>query len=46
MTELPLKPFLDLGFKNVLGIEPAKNLSKLANKNKIKLLMVFWRKKS
>ena len=31
-----LKPFIDLGFKNVLGIEPAKNLAKLANKNKIK----------
>ena len=25
-----LKPFLDLGFKKVLGIEPAKNLAKLA----------------
>ena len=24
-----LKPFLDLGFKKVLGIEPAKNLAKL-----------------
>ena len=31
-----LKPFIDLGFKKVLGIEPAKNLAKLANKNKIK----------
>ena len=30
-----LKPFLDLGFKKILGIEPAKNLAKLANKNKI-----------
>ena len=37
-----LKPFKDLGFNNILGIEPAKNLAKLANKNKIKLLMVFW----
>ena len=36
-----LKPFKDLGFRNILGIEPAKNLAKLANKNKIKLLMVF-----
>ena len=25
-----LKPFVDLGFKKVLGIEPAKNLAKLA----------------
>ena len=28
--ELRLKPFLDLGFKKVLGIEPAKNLAKLS----------------
>ena len=27
-----LKPFKDLGFKNIIGIEPAKNLAKLANK--------------
>ncbi len=31
-----LKPFLDLGFKNLLGIEPAKNLADIANKNGIK----------
>ena len=31
-----LKPFKDLGFNKILGIEPAKNLAKLANKNKIK----------
>ncbi|MDA8764416.1 NAD-dependent epimerase/dehydratase family protein [Candidatus Pelagibacter bacterium] len=36
-----LKPFLDLGFKNILGIEPAKNLAKLANKNKIKTFNGF-----
>ena len=36
-----LKPFLDLGFKKVLGIEPAKNLAKLANKNKIKTFNGF-----
>ena len=30
-----LKPFLDLGLKKVLDIETAKNLAKLANKNKI-----------
>ena len=28
-----LKPFKELGFRNILGIEPAKNLSKIANKN-------------
>ena len=31
-----LRPFKKLGFKNLLGIEPAKNLAKLSNKNKIK----------
>jgi nucleoside-diphosphate-sugar epimerase len=36
-----LKPFLDLGFKKVLGIEPAKNLARLANKNKIKTFNGF-----
>ena len=41
-----LKPFLDLGFKKVLGIEPAKNLAKLANKNKIRTLNGFLEKKN
>ena len=41
-----LKPFLDLGFKKVLGIEPAKNLAKLANKNKIKTYNGFLDKKN
>ena len=41
-----LKPFKDLGFKNVLGIEPAKNLAKLANKNKIKTFNGFLEKKN
>ena len=40
-----LKPFKDLGFKKILGIEPAKNLSKLANKNKIKTINGFLNKK-
>ncbi len=30
-----LKPFLDRGFKNIQGIEPAKNLADTANKNGI-----------
>jgi nucleoside-diphosphate-sugar epimerase/SAM-dependent methyltransferase/dTDP-4-dehydrorhamnose 3,5-epimerase-like enzyme len=30
-----LKPFLNLGFKNIQGVEPAKNLSDLANENGI-----------
>ena len=41
-----LKPFKDLGFNNILGIEPAKNLSKLANKNKIKTFNGFLEKKN
>ena len=41
-----LKPFIDLGFKKVLGIEPAKNLAKLANKNKIKTFNGFLDKKN
>ncbi len=41
-----LKPFKDLNFKNILGIEPAKNLAKLANKNKIKTLNFFLEQKN
>jgi 2-polyprenyl-3-methyl-5-hydroxy-6-metoxy-1,4-benzoquinol methylase len=36
-----LKPFKDLGFKKILGIEPAKNLARIANKNKIKTFNGF-----
>jgi len=38
---IALKPFKDLGFNKILGIEPAKNLAKLANKNKIKTFNGF-----
>ena len=41
-----LKPFKDLGFKHLLGVEPAKNLAKLANKNKIKTFNGFQEKKN
>ena len=41
-----LKPFKDMGFKNILGIEPAKNLAKLANKNKIKTFNGFLNNKN
>ncbi len=43
---IALKPFLDLGFKKILGIEPAKNLAKLANKNKIRTFNGFLDKKN
>ena len=41
-----LKPFKDLGFNKILGIEPAKNLAKLASKNKIKTFNGFLEKKN
>ena len=41
-----LRPFFETGFKNLLGIEPAKNLAKLANKNKIKTFNGFLEKKN
>ena len=37
-----LKPFKDLKFKNILGIEPAKNLAKIANKKKINTYNGFF----
>ena len=41
-----LKPFKNLGFNKLLGVEPAKNLAKLANKNKIKTFNGFLEKKN
>ncbi len=41
-----LKPFKDLKFKHILGVEPAKNLAKNANKNKIKTFNGFLNKKN
>ena len=41
-----LKPFKDLGFKKILGVEPAKNLAKMANKNKIKTINCFLNNKN
>ncbi len=43
---IALKPFKEMGFKNILGIEPAKNLSKQANKNGIKTFNGFLEKKN
>ena len=43
---IALKPFKEMGYKNILGIEPAKNLSKLANKNGIKTFNGFLEKKN
>ena len=41
-----LKPFKNLKFKKILGIEPAKNLAKLANKEKIKTFNGFLDEKN
>ena len=41
---IALKPFKDLKFKKILGVEPAKNLAKSANKNKIKTFNGFLNK--
>ncbi len=43
---IALKAFKDLKFKKILGIEPAKNLAKLANKNKIRTFNGFLNKKN
>ena len=43
---IALKPFKDLKFKNILGIEPAKNLARLANKEKIKTYNCFLDEKN
>jgi len=41
---IALKPFKDLGFLNILGIEPAKNLAQLANKSGIRTINGFLNK--
>jgi 2-polyprenyl-3-methyl-5-hydroxy-6-metoxy-1,4-benzoquinol methylase len=38
---IALKAFKDLGFKNILGIEPAQNIAKIANKKGIKTINEF-----
>ena len=43
---IALKPFKNLKFQKLLGIEPAKNLAKIANKEKIKTYNGFLDKNS
>ena len=43
---IALKPFKDIGFKKLLGIEPAKNLAKISKKQKIKTFNGFLEKKN
>ena len=39
-----LKPFVSNGFKKVIGVDPAKNISDLANKDNIKTINSYWSK--
>jgi len=41
-----LKPFLDLGYNNIQGIEPAKNLAEIANNNGINTFNGFLNEKA
>jgi len=42
---IALKPFVDNRFNNVIGVEPAKNISKIARKRGIKTINSFFDKK-
>lgn len=37
-----LKPFIEIGFVNVLGIDPAANISEIANVQGVRTLTQFW----
>ena len=37
-----LKPFLTKGFRNIIGVDPAKNIAELANQNGINTIPDFW----
>jgi len=39
---IALRPFQVKGYKNIIGIEPAKNLANIANKNNIKTINNFF----
>ena len=39
-----LKPFLENGFNKSIGVDPAKNISDLANKTNIKTINDYWSK--
>ena len=43
---IALKPFKEMGYNKILGIEPAKNLARLANKKGIKTFNGFLNKKN
>lgn len=37
-----LKPFMSRGFRNIFGVDPAKNIAGIANQNGINTLSEFW----
>lgn len=37
-----LKPFVSNGFKKAIGVDPAKNISDIANKDNIKTINDYW----
>jgi len=37
-----LRPFLNNGYKKVIGVDPAKNICDLANQNNIKTINAYW----
>tara|TARA_B100000575_G_scaffold294581_1_gene311757 strand:- start:8384 stop:9613 length:1230 start_codon:yes stop_codon:yes gene_type:complete len=37
-----LIPFIKKGFKKVIGVDPAKNIAKIANKNQIQTINDYW----
>ena len=37
-----LKPFINNGYSNILGVDPASNIAEMANNNGIKTLNEFW----
>ncbi len=37
-----LKPFINNGHKKVIGVDPAKNICDIANKNNIKTINAYW----
>lgn len=37
-----LNPFLTKGYKNILGVDPAKNIAEIANRNGVNTLPEFW----
>ncbi|MBI4248171.1 MAG: methyltransferase domain-containing protein [Elusimicrobia bacterium] len=40
-----LRPFIKMGYRNVLGIDPAANIAAMANKEGVQTLTAFWNKK-